>query len=455
MFVAIGIGTNDTWQVTFQIQNSIITLVLSRIFSSDIPQEHRWNFIHLYFDIGWYGILAGSAVNFLNIYATRLGANGFEIGLLSAMGAIVSLSLAIPAGHWVEARPIGKAVFWSSVIYRIGFLLWIPLPWLFGDSGQIWALIILALFMAVPLTPLSVGFNALFAAAVPLDYRAHVAGIRNVVLSITYMISSIGSGYLLNQLAFPLGYQIIFGIGFFGAAMSSLHLYLIKPITGSEVKALQPEQRPAQNLERMTRHSNFLSAIRADIWQTPFRIILLALLAFHLTQNLPLPIFPLIQVNVLHLTDNQIGVGSAIFYFILLIGSTQLRSMVQKIGHQKVTALGIMSMALYPIGMAISRTPLHYYITSAIGGLASSLATGAYANFLLEHIPANDRPAYLAWYNVILNLCVLVGSLAGPLIANEIGLTMALFIFAAARIAAGIVIFKWGSPTARAQTVIT
>ncbi len=109
--------------------------------------------------MGWYGILAGSSVNFLNIYATRLGANGFEIGLLTAMGAIVSLMLAIPAGHWVEARPIGKGVFWSSVIYRIGFLLWVPLPWIFGNSAQIWALIILALLMAIPLTPLSVGFQ--------------------------------------------------------------------------------------------------------------------------------------------------------------------------------------------------------------------------------------------------------------------------------------------------------
>ncbi|HEY9151819.1 MAG TPA: MFS transporter [Anaerolineales bacterium] len=428
--------------------------MLSRIFSSDIPQEHRQNFIHLYFDIGWFGILSGSSVNFLNIYATRLGANGFQIGLLTAMGAIVSLLLAIPAGHWVETRPIGKAVFWSSVVYRIGFLLWVPLPWLFGNSAQIWALIILALLMAIPLTPLSVGFNALFASAVPSEYRAHVAGIRNVVLSITYMISSIGSGYLLNRLAFPVGYQIVFGIGFLGAAMSSLHLYLIKPITGPNIRSLPPDPEPVQHPERTNSRSNFFSAIRADVWQTPFRVVLFALLAFHLTQNLPLPIFPLIQVNILHLTDNQIGIGSAIFYFILLIGSTQLRSIVQKIGNQKVTAIGILSMALYPIGMALSRTPLHFYITSALGGLASALATGAYANYLLEHIPANDRPAYLAWYNVILNLCVLVGSLAGPLIANAIGLTTALFIFAAARVLAGIAIFKWGSPNTEPQTAL-
>ncbi len=428
--------------------------MLSRFFQINIPQEHRWNFIHLYFDIGWYGILAGSSVNFLNIYTTRLGANGLEIGLLTAMGAIVSLTLAIPAGHWIEARPIGKAVFWSSVIYRIGFLLWIPLPWFFGNSGQIWALIILALLMAIPLTPLSVGFNVLFASAVPDEYRAHVAGIRNVVLSITYMAAAMVSGYLLNRVTFPVGYQVVFGIGFFGAAMSSLHLYLIQPVIGSNVKALPLNPKPAQSPERTTQRPSFFSAIRADIWQTPFRVVLFALLAFHLTQNLPLPIFPLVQVNVLHLTDNQIGIGSAIFYFILLIGSTQLGSMVQKIGHQKVTAIGIMSMALYPVGMALSRTSLHFYITSAIGGLASALATGAYANYLLEHIPSNDRPAYLAWYNVILNLCILVGSLAGPLIANAIGLTTALFIFATARVLAGIAIFKWGSTTSRPPPII-
>jgi len=438
--------------------------VFSRIFKSHIPPELRSNFIHLYFDMGWFGILSGSSINFLNIYATRLGANGFQIGLLTAVGAVVSLTLAIPSGHWIEGRPIGKAVFWSSVLYRIGFLLFVPLPWLFGDAGQIWALIVLAFLMAIPVTPLSVGFNALFASAVPNEYRAYVVGVRNIVLSITYIISSVGSGYLLNRLPFPMGYQVVFGIGFLGAAMSSLHLYLIKTGTSSE-EALESNHKVTKaprhedilrhvqsNHEGKKRGASFFTAIRADVLKTPFRFVLLALLLFHLTQSLPLPIFPLFQVNVLHLTDNQLGIGSAIFYFILLIGSTQLRNLVQRIGHRKVTAIGILSMALYPIGLALSSNSLGFYITSAIGGLASSLATGGYANYLLEHIPANDRPAYLAWYNVVLNICVLAGSLIGPVVANVIGLTAALYIFAAARALAGVAIFKWGS--SKAETVI-
>ncbi len=417
--------------------------VTSPIFETEIPKEYRSNFIHLYFDIGWFGVLSGSSVNFLNIYAARLGATGFQIGLLGAMAAAVSLVLAIPSGHWISKRHIGKAVFWASVIYRIGFLLWVPLPWLFGNEGQIWALIIIALLMAIPLTPLAVGFNALFAAAVPIEYRAHVAGVRNVVLSVTFVLSSLASGYLLDHISFPTGYQVVFLIGFIGAAMSSLHLYFVRPLA-SDANPLLSEPSPVEDPERADQRPNLFSAIRADVWSTRFRNVLLVMMGFHLAQFLALPLFPLYQVNQLRLTDDQLGIGSALFYVVVLVGSTQLRRIVYHIGHQRVTALGVVGMGLYPFLLALSRTPLDFYGISALGGLSWSLAGGAYANYMLEHIPAHDRPAYLAWYNVVLNASILIGSLAGPLIANQIGLIPALFAFAAARTLAGMAIWKWG-----------
>jgi hypothetical protein len=102
------------------------------------------------------------------------------------VSAIVNLFLAIPAGRWLSKRDTNRAIFWTSVFYRIGFLLFIFLPWLFDNAGQVVAIILITLFMAIPLTPLGVGFNALFAEAVPDRYRAHVAGTRNVMLAITY-----------------------------------------------------------------------------------------------------------------------------------------------------------------------------------------------------------------------------------------------------------------------------
>jgi len=417
--------------------------MFNRLFrQSAIPKEFHSNFLHLYFDIGWFGVLSGSTVNFLNIYATRIGATGFQIGLIGAMAAVVTLFLAIPAGRWLERQHINHAMFWTSVLYRIGFLAFVFLPWVFSEAGQINAIIALTFLMAIPLTPLGVGFNALFAEAVPSEYRAHVAGTRNVMLSVTFMLTSLLSGYLLDKIPFPIGYQVVFAIGFIGAAMSSFHLYFVRPL-GMENPPPQPQliavTKPQNDSSR-----TMTSLLRLDIWQTPFRTILLALFAFHFTQYLALPIFPLFNVRELNLTDNQIGIGTALFYLTVFLGSTQLRRIVHWIGNKHSTGWGVVGMALYPIFLAFSKNVWHFYLTSILGGFVWALVGGAYANYMLEHIPPADRPPHLAWYNVVLNVAVLIGSLGGPAISDQIGLFNALILFGILRFIAGIGVLKWG-----------
>jgi len=415
--------------------------MLNKLFrQSDVPPQYHANFIHLYFDIGWFGLLSGSSVNFLNVYAARLGATAFQIGLLGSVGAVVSLFLAIPAGRWLEKRAVGKAVFWTAALYRIGFALWIPLPWLFGAQGQIWALVLIALLMGIPLTGVAVGFNALFAASVPQQYRAHVAGMRNVVLSIMFMLSSVLSGYLLNHLPFPTGYQVVFAIGFFGAVMSTVHLYFIRPLQADQPSAPAPDSVSSAASPRR----NWLSALRLEIWKTDYRRPLLVLLGFHITQYLAIPLFSIYMVKDLHLSDDHIGIGTALFYLAMLLGSMQLRHVVQRLGHKTVTAYGVIGMALYPILMALSSQVWHFYGYSLLGGFVWALVGGAYANYLLENIPDHDRPAHLAWYNIVLNASVLFGSLAGPAIADGIGIGAALIVFGVLRVAAGAAILKWG-----------
>ena len=92
--------------------------MLNKIFQQNaIPNQYRANFLHLYLDIAWFGVLSGSTVNFLNVYATRIGATGLQIGLIGAMSAVVSLLLAIPAGIWLQKRNINHAIFWTSVFF--------------------------------------------------------------------------------------------------------------------------------------------------------------------------------------------------------------------------------------------------------------------------------------------------------------------------------------------------
>ena len=70
--------------------------------SAGVPEAYRNNFHHLYWDIAWYGLLAGSSIAFLAVYAARIGATALEIGLLTAGPAAMSLLVTMPLGQWLS-----------------------------------------------------------------------------------------------------------------------------------------------------------------------------------------------------------------------------------------------------------------------------------------------------------------------------------------------------------------
>jgi MFS family permease len=181
-----------------------------------------------------------------------------------------------------------------------------------------------------------------------------------------------------------------------------------------------------------------------DILAGPYGRTVGLLFFFHLAQYLAIPIIPLFLVNQLSLTDPEIGLGNATFYALVFLGSTQLGRFSSKWGHKAVTGYGILLLAFYPGFIALSQGISLYLVASIVGGFAWSMTGGALYNYLLEKVPATDRPPYLAWYNLGLHAAVLIGSLAGPLFASQVGLVTALLCFMALRMIAGLAIIRLG-----------
>jgi MFS family permease len=355
---------------------------------------------------------------------------------------------------------MSSAVFRAAILHRIFYLLWVPLPTLLTPQSQIWAFIGLTLLMGVPGTALAVGFNALFADVVPPAWRGQVAGTRNALLAVTLTTATLLCGQILVRFPFPTGYQIVFGIGFLGAALSSFHLWLIRPVPDGMVppydgRALKDLARPGGvrimgdglrlgvGLRFLTRGRG-QRLLRSEILGGPFGRVLIVLFAFHLAQFLAVPLAPLYWIGRLHLSDQEISLGSAIFYVSVLLGSTQLARLTQRLGYQRVTGIGAMLMSAYPGLLAFSQGFGLFLGASLAGGFGWSLANGGLGNYLLERVPQNERPAHLAWYNLALNAATLLGSLAGPLLGSWLGLSAALALCATFRLVAALGIWRWG-----------
>jgi MFS family permease len=414
-----------------------------------VPDKYRRRFFHLYMDVVWYGLLAGTTLAFLNVYAARMGATAFQIGLLTAGPALVNLVFTLPAGRWLHTRPIGRSVFASAVMFRFLFLVYALLPLLVPPQYQIQAMILATVLFTIPGTGLVVGFNALFATAVPIEWRGYVVGRRNALLSVVYVVASLLSGFILNHTTVEVGYTVVFGLGFVGAAMSAYHLSYLRKIR--ERPADQPKvirqiigdaARPGSvrggmgvgspvgvALRSFTRGGDVL---RLGVLRGGYGLVIAALFVFHTAQFMPTALFPLRWVDQLQFTDGQIAVGTAVFHSTVLVGSLYFAHITERFGNLRITVAGAAILSLYPLLTAFMPDFGFFVLTSIVGGLGWAFIGGALANYLLERIPANDRPVHLAWYNMALNAAILVGALFGPYLAGRYNLQVALvfsFVF--------------------------
>lgn len=437
-----------------------MTGILAARKGGSVPAKYRSNFRHLYFDIAWFGVLNGSTLSFVAVYMARIGATGFHIGLFNASPAVVTLLFALPAGYWLKSRSIDRSVFWSAALFRSFYLAWILFPVLLAPEGQIWAFVGFTLVMSIPGTMLAISFNALFADAVPPEWRAHVAGIRNALLAVSFILTSLLCGYLLVHLPFPLGYQVVFGIGFLGAALSTVHLWFIqlpsghheRPLTGQSLgdqahpgmtRSLGDTIRTSVGLRYLTRRRR-LNVPHIGILRGSYGKILLILFLYHLSLLLPGPIYPLYWVNKLQLSDQIISLGNALFYVSVFIISPQLSRLTLRTDHRRILVMGGVVLSAYPTIMGLTRDVNLFLIDSVIGGMGWALAGGAINNYLLEHIPVDDRPAYLSWYTLALNFATLASSLSAPFIAQALGLAESLLLVGGVRFCSALVIWFWG-----------
>ena len=400
-----------------------------------------WNLRQLYWDVIWFGILAGSTIAFQAVYAARLGASGFQIGLLSAGPAIINLIFTLPSGRWLEGKSFIKVSFRSAIWQRMGYVFLIALPWLFpSPEGQVWGLIWTTLIMSVAGTVLAISFNAMFAEVLPTEWRAHAVGRRNILLAISITVATLLSGQILDRVVFPLNYQIVFLIGATGAMLSSFHIGRVRKTE----PMLNPDTAKDVEASGLNTHPKRRSLLRWDLLSGPFGSFMLAYLAFYAFQYFPVPLFPLAYVDRLNMSDGMIGLGTALFYGAMMVASFRLNYFSSRYGHRKVLLVSSALFPIFPLFLGLARGPELFYLGCLLGGGINAMLSGAIINRLMDRVPADDRPAHMAIHNLALNVGILAGSLLGPVSANLVGLQPALLIGAGLRLLAAGFFWLWG-----------
>ena len=396
-----------------------------------VPEALRHNFFHMYLDIASWGFYTGSTIVFLTVYAARAGATTQQIGLMSAGPALISLILSIPAGLFARRYVPKQIVTVSAFIARMLLLGYVVIPLLPDENLRINALLVLTALIAIPNTLLNITFGPFLMSVIPSDWRGTVVSLRNAIMSVLSFVVTLVCGQILTGMDFPYGYQVVFFIGFLGALGT---VYAI-----SRTRVLNPDGIPA-----LGKASPGLLLPRIDASAQCYIIIALLLFALNATTFMAAPVLPELYVNEIRLSDAVISVGAALTSMIVFVISLFVARLTRRVGNRQGTVIGVAVFAAQTILLALARDAGGFLAASAVGGVASGILSAAQYNYHLDNLPREEQTVWIAWSTLLGNIAALLGSLAGPALADTIGIPWVLGGLALLRLLIGLAIFVWG-----------
>ena len=388
-----------------------------------IEEQNLWN---LYVDTAWFGVLNGIASTFVSVFAIRLGASNREIGWLAALPALINVFWLIPSARLIERQqrrlPI---ILWTGLLQRLGYLLIALMP-LFIHTHRIEAVIILNALITLPTAIINVAITSLMADLTPIEKRARMVSIRNVLLSSVGMVVVLVGGRFLDLVPFPLNYQLLFGLG---TSASMVSLYYLKRIRVPDAVIARHQARPKELLTLRLRR--FVKAVTE---QRDFMRFAGAIVVFHWGLYLPVPLYSVYKVRDLHASDAWIGLLATVFSATTILSYLWWSKVTEKRGNRWVLIVSSLGLALYPTLTGLSPRLEPLIVVAVIGAVFSASHNLSSFNLMLEVCPPEHRPSYVAIYTSLVNVTAFLAPLLGTLLADLTSVRMALLIAGGVRL---------------------
>ncbi|HNT77371.1 MAG TPA: MFS transporter [Anaerolineae bacterium] len=387
------------------------------------------NIWYLYVEVLWAAILSAAAA-FNATFAVRLGASNQMIGWLSSVPALLAVFLYIPAARFLERRARRTPWIWGSLfLARVGYGLIVMLPWVIPAQYQGAALVWLLIAISVPSTFFATGFNPLLADVIPERDRARVFANRNIINGMVVATLTFLAGRWLDRAAqidwatFPRNFQILYVIGFLGAATSSWYLLKIK-VPDSKVIAPEPQEhgahpRPAQiiaNARRFVADNRGFVRITANT------------LAFGFGDWLLAPVYTIFFLRHLGASDGWVGLNSTLANVGVIVGYTLWRKWIEQLGHNRTLLITIPLSACYPFLVSLFPNLTLILIWGIFINLINPGVNLSHFNILLKLCPDERRASYIATYSAIMNAGAFIGPLIGVALADWLDIRWVLVI---------------------------
>jgi len=369
--------------------------------------------------------ISNVAAPFLPVFLTRLGASNFQVGLLSSMPGLTGLILAIFVGRFLQSRK--NIVPWyslSRLMVILCYALTGILTLLVAEKYAIIATLAIWAFATLPQTALAVAFSVVMNGVAGPAGRYALLSRRWTIFGLTGVVGTFIVTRLIDLIAFPVNYAIMFLVlslggflSFFFSRKITLPDQLPPPIinSGSPLKGIQ------NVLDMLKANPAFLS------FSTKRFVYFSAI-------TLSTPIMPLFLVRSVQATDGQIGTVNMTMTLVMLVGYFLWPRVSVRRSGRFVLLATTLGMVLYP---ALSAATPRVELIILYAGIAGFFQGGldlVFFDELMKTVPMEYSATFVSISQFMQYLSILLAPLVGTWMASYIGLGGALWISAGLRL---------------------
>lgn len=354
------------------------------------------------------GAIGGSV--FLTGFALLLGANSFQLGLMSALPFIGQLFQFV--GAYLEERAGNRRglVLYGSLAGRLVWALLLALPFMSFLGGAQVGVFFLGLACSYALNGIAGNaWLSWMSDLVPPRQRGSYFGVRNTVAAIAAMATTFLAGRALDMARArgdeALGYAVIFAVAVLAA------------LGAAALIARQAE--PPLRRKGATSAGELFGAPLRDV---PFRNFMLACAGWALVTGVAAPFFNAYGLSTLKLSYSVLATQAIVTSAVSLLFGPLAGRLQDRYGSGRVLVACIAGTILLPWGWILS-TPdniIPLWLTSIFSGVFWPGLNQSIANLMMERAPAEHRGASMAAHGAFSGFGALLAGLAGGAIATAI-----------------------------------
>jgi MFS family permease/SepF-like predicted cell division protein (DUF552 family) len=336
-------------------------------------------------------------------FALAMGASNAQIGILNSVQSLGSMLSQFPGARLTRSMTRKKLWTLSAATSR---LLLVPLIFIgifFANSLGVWLLVAtigLYSFFSSMRTP---AWSSLMGDLVPPEKRGKYFGKRNMVIGTAGMVATLAAGAAVYYSGFPLIFAVavilsIFSVFFF-------------------MKIREPDFR-----QERVYHYRFRIDIRNLFYNIKLHRNFAVFTGYMTLVNFAVNIAaPFIAVYMLRNLD----IGYVWFAVVVTTGAlAQILSMrywgsrCDRYGCRKIMVVSGFLMCFVPLGYMLASSVPHLILLKIYDGFVWGAFDLAVFNYMLGSSPSEKRPAFVANYNLLAGLGMVLGAFLGAFLAQ-------------------------------------